>query len=83
MEMKKFSMTSTKKWLDKDGASGVQVEQLLCRVTFENVHRFDYEVEEVVSVENAPSFYKKPTGGGVAKKFLDKFIGDNDVKVIA
>ncbi|ANY85419.1 hypothetical protein BB934_45200 (plasmid) [Microvirga ossetica] len=61
----RFTRRDSRPWRDGD-KKGTEVTVSVCEVTAIHDGRFDYRVVEVLSVEDAPSFYKPSDGGGIS-----------------
>ena len=81
--MTKLIITNKKPYTNKAGEKVVQVETFLADIVSEDATYINFDVTEIISVENKPSFYEPTQGGSIAKRFLANYTGKVGMMTIA
>ena len=76
-------ITKTTPWTSADGVKHKQTEVMLCKIKNEDGVWLEYDVTEIESVENVPSFYCATTGGMISKKFLNNYEGNAGMTLVS
>ena len=81
--MTNLRITKTTPWTSADGVKQKQTEVMLCKIKNEDSVWLEYDVTEIESVENAPSFYSATIGGMISKKFLTNYEGNAGMTLVS
>lgn len=69
--MRRFKITDKRAWRDENNQIQFETVVFIAKeVDSGTIRRIDWEIEELVSTENAPKCFQAPTGGGFITEAL-------------